>query len=193
MQTSKPSARTPKIDEALKLTELMVTHKKHKITPEEYADFREHLLGKGRSGRSPIQTTDPIAPGEVGPNGHHVSYTKEGDKVEWVPDDENPGKEWPMILRRNDNAILAASEEFTDRIWYDRKLVLLANLKEGSETVASDIYEGMLKAMKRTERKYGGKKALRQYYSNDFEWGMMNGKLSALRWVMGDEWDMLDT
>jgi len=26
-----------------------------------------------------------------------------------------------------------------------------------------------------------------------FEWGMINGKLSALRWVMGDEWDMLDT
>jgi hypothetical protein len=27
----------------------------------------------------------------------------------------------------------------------------------------------------------------------DFEWGMINGKLSALRWIMGDDWDMLDT
>jgi hypothetical protein len=26
-----------------------------------------------------------------------------------------------------------------------------------------------------------------------FDWGMMNGKLSALRWVLGDDWDMLDT
>jgi hypothetical protein len=28
---------------------------------------------------------------------------------------------------------------------------------------------------------------------DDFEWGMINGKLPALRWALGDEWDFLDT
>lgn len=51
----------------------------------------------------------------------------------------------------------------------------------------------MRAAMLLVEKKYGGKKAVRNYYKTDFEWGMMNGKLSALRWVLGDDWDMLDT
>jgi len=46
------------------------------------------------------------------------------------------------------------------------------------------------KAARNVERRYG-KKNLGPW--DDFEWGMINGKLSALRWILGDEWDMLDT
>jgi len=28
---------------------------------------------------------------------------------------------------------------------------------------------------------------------DDFEWGMINGKLLALRWVLGEDWDELYT
>lgn len=90
--------------------------------------------------------------------------------------------------------ILEAEGEFSDRVWYDRKLVLQNNIREGFEKESPpEIRKGMLAAMKRIESKYGGKAALRNYYKDDFEWGMLNGKLSALRWVIGDDWDNLDT
>jgi hypothetical protein len=97
-----------------------------------------------------------------------------------------------MILRRNDNSILEAEGEFFDVIWYDRKLVLQQRLKEGAETIDPEVQKLMLAGMRSVEKKYG-KKKLRNYYHNDFEWGMLNGKLSALRWVLGGEWDFLDT
>jgi hypothetical protein len=48
----------------------------------------------------------------------------------------------------------------------------------------------MLAAMKRTEEELGPNNIGPW---SDFEWGTLNGKLSAIRWVLGDEWDTLDT
>jgi hypothetical protein len=189
MKAKRPQTRPGKLEQAIKLTDLIVAHKRHKITPEVFNSYREEFLGRPRS---KAQTKDPLAPGELGPNGHKVGYTKAGDKVEWIPDDENSGKTFPMILRRNDTAILKAEQGFMETIWYDRKLVLQQKLKDGTETMDPKTKKGMLASMRSVEKKYG-KKKLRNYYHNDFEWGMLNGKLSALRWVMGDEWDMLDT
>jgi hypothetical protein len=189
----KPATRvasTNKIAEARKLTDLILVHQKHNISPELFDKYAADFLQPRR--RSKAQTFDPVPAGEVGPNGHRVGYNKQGDKVEWLPDEENPGKEWPMILRRNDKAILEAEREFMDVIWYDRKLVLLQSIKSGAEKIDPKIYKGMLAAMRAAEKKYG-KKKLRNYYQDDFGWGMLNGKLSALRWVLGDDWDMLDT
>jgi hypothetical protein len=118
------------------------------------------------------------------------------------PQFETITKRKVTLLRKHDlteaplrsiRTILKAEKEFMDRIWYDRKLVLEQKVKEGAETMSQEIMKLMLASMKRIEKEYGGKKGLRNYYKNDFEWGMMNGKLSALRWVLGDDWDMLDT
>jgi hypothetical protein len=55
--------------------------------------------------------------------------------------------------------------------------------------IQRDIWEGALKAATRVE-----KRRLDNLGPwSDFKWGMINGKLSALRWLLGDEWDMLDT
>ena len=56
--------------------------------------------------------------------------------------------------------------------------------------VQRDVWERARKAATEVEKKYG-RKNLGPW--DDFEWGMMNGKLSALRWILGDEWDNLDT
>lgn len=91
---------------------------------------------------------------------------------------------------RSEANILAAIDEFFDKIWYDRHQGLKIRVEKGKQTVSADVWQGALKAAKRVEKKYGVKN-LGPW--TDFEWGMLNGKLSALRWVLGDEWDLLDT
>ncbi|HEX6435682.1 MAG TPA: restriction endonuclease, partial [Candidatus Binatia bacterium] len=88
---------------------------------------------------------------------------------------------------RSTKDILRAEEEFFIKVWYGRKQSAAAYRAQGTPEY---IIKGMLKAKRDAEKLYG-KKNLGPW--DDFEWGMLSGKLSALRWVLGDEWDMLDT
>ncbi len=113
---------------------------------------------------------------------------------EWNPD--------PREL----SEILEALDEMWDMIWYNRHQNLrykihtkkIKIVPKGTEVAISkhgtvihqDILDGALKAAARIEKKYGVDQ-LGPW--SDFEWGMLNGKLSALRWVLGEDWDFLDT
>ena len=50
----------------------------------------------------------------------------------------------------------------------------------------------MVKAMRKAEKRLG-KKSLMANMASDWDWGFLSGKLSVVRWVLGDDWDMLDT
>lgn len=91
---------------------------------------------------------------------------------------------------RSQSEIVAAEQEFFDRVWHERHLVFRARYEAGEDERATpEIYRMALEAAKRVK----AERVDIHPVENDFEWGMWNGKLSALRWVLGEEWDFLDT
>lgn len=102
--------------------------------------------------------------------------------------------------------ILEAEHLLFRQVWYSRHWNLRTKIEQGKHKVVPEkdysrnpyrpdqtldtVWAQALAAAKRTEDEVGPEN-LGPW--DDFEWGMLNGKLSALRWVLGDEWDMLDT
>lgn len=87
---------------------------------------------------------------------------------------------------------MVAEQELFDRLWYHRSLQRdhrLKNAGELKELARNRDIAGPGRA--RVEAKYTEFGMLGPY--TDFELGMLNGKLSAVRWVLGSEWDFLDT
>jgi hypothetical protein len=77
---------------------------------------------------------------------------------------------------RSGAEILSAEQRLFDLIWYQRSVSRMDPIGEPGRRRIEETYPA-------TE--------LGPY--TDFEWGMLNGKMSALRWVLGDEWDFMDT
>lgn len=103
--------------------------------------------------------------------------------------------------------LLEAEEKLSTQIWYGRKWGIIDAVESGREKrvpravweaatpedrrsmIVDEIWDGMIAAMKDAEERYP--EELGPW--TDFEWGMLSGKLSTIRWVLGDEWDNLDT
>lgn len=157
---------------------------------EQIEELNRDFLRPYKMKRSEAETSDPVEPGQVGSNGFKIGYDEDGNKVEWIEED---GEVWPMILRRNDNDILAVYSELSDRVWYVRKLIMFEKMESGEEERKPEhepFIAAALKKMKEMEDKYGAENLV----YDDIEWGIIQGKLSALAWVLGTDWETsLDT
>jgi hypothetical protein len=91
---------------------------------------------------------------------------------------------------RQEGEIVAAEEEYFEKVWHERKMAMKSRIESGDRSIDPTLWERASKAAKEMEEERGAEN-FGPY--DDFEWGMVNGKLSALRWVLGDEWDFLDT
>ena len=148
---------------------------------------------------------------EVGSNGRPLAYDEHGNKVEITLDDDGQavafdadgnkvgilecqqecGVFYAEIIHRNDKDIGEAIERLIDLVWYNRCFLSMEEgIKAGREAVDPQIWKQACSAARELEEKHGEEFLIPE---SDFEWGMINGKLSALRWVCGDEWDFLDT
>jgi len=90
---------------------------------------------------------------------------------------------------RSVKQILAAEDELFTRVWYGRSKPAKELRAEGTP---EDIIKGAVRGQRDAEKRFG-KESLLENIKSDWDWGFVSGKLSAIRWVLGDEWDMLDT
>ena len=135
-----------------------------KMSDQMFEDIR-HLLGIFAGAKQDID----ISTGKVTITTNTSRLTEIEDMMGYYD------VEYPM---RDEDTITTACHEIYDRVWYIRNY-------NKTKSEADLINE------KHIASKFGGHDEV--YTPEDFEFGMLLGKLSALRWVLGDEWDNLET
>lgn len=108
---------------------------------------------------------------------------------------------------RSLSEMVDAMDQLTEQVWYNRHKNLAWRIKHkkvkvvtqeewvkagsnNSTHIVDSVWDGAKRAAADTLKRLGKAECGPH---DDFEWGMINGKLSAIRWMLGDDWDMLDT
>jgi len=153
-------------------------------------DKQRSSKNDGPDDRTSAQTAKPAESNEVEPNWYRIEYTADGGEIQWIPDEERPGEEYPLILRRGDKQISAMLAEFQEKAWWARHQAWQQKIERGDEVLKNrhqrHIYAGACKSAARVEAKYGRENLV----WDDFEFGLLNGRISALAWVFGSEWEI---
>jgi hypothetical protein len=85
--------------------------------------------------------------------------------------------------------ILEVESELTDKLWYGRKPHSNEALPN---PLPADIWEQVQASKRAMEERYGAEELMRNV-ETDWAWGYLSGKVAAIRWVLGYEWDMIDS
>ena len=97
------------------------------------------------------------------------------------------------MLRRNDQMILDTYNDLWDKVWWTRHRAWQHQVESGEITLSDEQRLGFDQACATAaeiERRYG----LESLELDPFEVGLLSGRMSALGWVLGSEWDeSLDT
>src|SRR3970282_1107560 len=82
------------------------------------------------------------------------------------------------------SAIRKAYNEFWDKVWYNRHMIWAHKVRAGRDRLDASgrkLFAKAERGARRIEKKYGGPAKLRW---DDFEWGLLTGRMSALAWVL---------
>jgi hypothetical protein len=93
------------------------------------------------------------------------------------------------VFIRSKKAVVRELKKYEALLWYGRHV---AQTDEQKAKWEPDIRAGAEKAAREVEKKYP-KEELIQRGVSDFDWGMISGKVSTLRWLIGGQWDELDS